>query len=100
VVPKGPPFQDQLIGGRLETVDGGLGQQGVGHLGDPLDGFAVGGDEGGGAAVPLDHQLIDVCGVQGVEGLQGKIVQLLRYRSNWTYPDVAIIPTRATIPSQ
>ena len=69
MVPKGPAFENQVVGGRLQTVDSGLGQQGVGHLGDPLDRFAVGGDESGGASVPLDHQFIDVGGVQGVEGL-------------------------------
>lgn len=32
----GLAFEDQLVGGGLQPVDGGLGQQGIGHLPQPL----------------------------------------------------------------
>ena len=47
----GLAVEDEFVGGGLESVDGGLGQEGVGHLGQPLDGLPVGGDDGGCDAV-------------------------------------------------
>jgi hypothetical protein len=39
-----------------------------------FDGFAVGGDHGGGHAMAFDDEFVYVCGIEGVEGLQGEIV--------------------------
>ena len=95
---KGSAFEDQLIGGRLEAVDGGLSQQGIGHLGDPFHRFTVGRDESRRVAVPFHHQFVDVGGVQSIEGLEGEVVDLLRCRSKSTYPDLAIISNRPRLP--
>ena len=40
----------------------------------------------------FDDEVVDVGGVEGVEGLEGEVIQLLRNRSNWIYPDLGIIP--------
>ncbi len=71
----GLAVEDEFVGGGLEPVDGGLGEEGVGHLGQPFDGLAVGGDHGGGDAVAFDDELVDVGGVEGVEGLEGEVVE-------------------------
>jgi len=42
--------------------------------------------------VALDDELVDIGGVEGVHRLEGEVVQLLRHRNNWTYPEAAIIP--------
>jgi hypothetical protein len=42
--------------------------------------------------VPFDDEVVDVGGVEGVEGLEGEVVDLLRCRSDSTYPDLALIP--------
>jgi hypothetical protein len=39
-------LDDELVGGRLEPVDDGLGEERVGDEGEPLDGFTVGCDDG------------------------------------------------------
>jgi hypothetical protein len=41
----GVAFDDELVAGGGEPVDGGLGQQRVGHQGEPFAGVAVGGDD-------------------------------------------------------
>ena len=71
----GLAVEDELIGRRLETVDGGLGQEGIGHLGDPLDGLAVRRHQRRGRPVTLDDQFVDVGGVEGVERLKGEVVE-------------------------
>jgi hypothetical protein len=71
----GLAVQDEFVGGGLEAVDRGLGEEGVGHLGEPFDGFTVGGDHGGGGAVAFDDELVDIRGVEGVEGLEGEIIE-------------------------
>ena len=58
----------------MEPVDRGLREERVGHLSEPLDRFAVGGDDGGGGAVAFDDELVDVGGVERVEGLQCEVV--------------------------
>jgi hypothetical protein len=64
------------VGGGLEPVDGGLGEERIGHETEPLDGLAVGGDDGGGGAVAFDDQLVDVGGVERIERLEGEVIEL------------------------
>jgi hypothetical protein len=71
------------VRGGLVPVDGGLGQQRVGHLGEPVDRLPVRGDDGGGA-VALDDEPIDVGGAERVEGLEGEVVALWRCRHSAT----------------
>src|SRR5580698_6755128 len=71
----GLAFDDELVGGGGEAVDGGLGEEGVGHHGQPFLGGAVGGDHGGGALVALDAELVEVGGLGGVQGLEREVVQ-------------------------
>src|SRR5262249_53501984 len=71
----GVAFDDEFVGGGDESVDGGLGEEGVGHHGQPLGGFAVGGDHGGGLAVAFHGQLVEVGGLGGVQGLEGEVVE-------------------------
>ena len=75
MAPVGLAFEDELVSRRLQPVDGGLGQQGIGQLAQPLDGLPVGGDNRRRGPVALDYQLVYVSGVQGVHGLEGKIIQ-------------------------
>src|SRR2546430_17685170 len=49
--PVGLAFDDELVGGGGEAVDGGLGEQRGGHHGQPFLGGAGGGGPGGGGAV-------------------------------------------------
>jgi hypothetical protein len=38
-LPVGLAVEHEFVGGGLEPVDGGLGEEGVGHVAEPLDGF-------------------------------------------------------------
>src|SRR5258708_17095101 len=70
----GVAFDDELVAGGGEPVDGGLGQERVGHEREPFAGVAVGGDDGGGPAVAFGDDLVEVGGLGGGEGLQGEII--------------------------
>src|SRR6266516_155718 len=70
----GVAFDDEFVAGADESVDGGLGEEGVGHQGQPLVGFPVGGDHGGCVAVRRDDQAVEVGGLGCVARLQAEIV--------------------------
>ena len=65
--PVGLAFDDQLVGGGGEPVDGGLGEQRVGHHGQPFLGRAIRGEHGRGALVAFDAELVEVGGLGGVQ---------------------------------
>jgi hypothetical protein len=62
-LPVGLAFDDEFVGGRLQPVHRGLGQQWIGHHGQDLGGFSVAGDVGGGLAVAFDDELVEVAGL-------------------------------------
>lgn len=70
----GLSFQHQFVGGGLEPVDGRLGEERVGHEPEPLDGFPIRVDDGGGGSMSLHHKFIDVGSVGRVEGLEAEVV--------------------------
>src|SRR5215469_17174339 len=70
----GLSFDDEFVGGGDEPVDGGLGEQRVGHHGQPFVGGAVGGHDGGGFLVAFDAQLVEVGGAGRVQRLEGEVV--------------------------
>jgi hypothetical protein len=74
--PVGLAFDDQLVGGGGEPVDGGLGEQRVGHHGQPFLGCAVGGEHGRGALVAFDAELVEVGGLGGVQRLEREVIDL------------------------
>ena len=57
-LPVGLAFDDEFVGGRGEPVHGGLGQERIGHHGQPLVGLTVGRDHDRRLVVLLDHQLV------------------------------------------
>jgi hypothetical protein len=68
-------LNDQLERGGLEAVDRGLGQQRVGHHGQDLGWFPVGGDDRGGVLVAFHDQLIEVVGLQRIQRMEGQVVE-------------------------
>jgi hypothetical protein len=58
-----------------EAVEGALGQDGVIEEGGPFVDGPVGGDDGGGAAVALDDDLVEVAGLLGVEAAEAEVVE-------------------------
>jgi hypothetical protein len=70
----GLAVEDEFVGGGLEPVDCRLGEEGVGHLAEPFDGLTVRRDDGGGGPMAFDDQFVDVGGVEGIESLQGEVV--------------------------
>jgi hypothetical protein len=88
----GLAVEDEFVGSGLEPVDRGLSQQRVGHQGEPLNWLAVGRHDGGGGAVSLHDQLVDVGGVERVEVLQREVVDLCRGLHRSTYADPATMP--------
>ncbi len=62
------------MAGGGEPVDGGLGQQRVGHERQPFAGVAIGRDHGGGFPVSFGDDLVEVGGLGRGQGLEGKIV--------------------------
>ena len=97
-MPVGLAVEDEFVGGGLEPVDGGLGEERVGHVGEPLDRFPVRGDDRGGDAVAFDDELVDICGVERVEGLEREVINLCRARHRSTYADPGTMPIRAVGP--
>ena len=75
VAPVGLAVEDEFVGGGLESVDGGLGEEGVGHESQPLDRVSVRRDNCRRLPVALHYQLINVGGVVAVQRLKGKIVE-------------------------
>src|SRR6516162_180297 len=73
--PVGLAVDDEFVGGGDEPVDGGLGQERVGHDRQPFLGGAVGGHYGGGPLVAFDADLVEVGGFGGAEGLEREVVQ-------------------------
>jgi hypothetical protein len=73
-LPVGLAVEDEFVGGGLETVDGGLREERVGHEPEPLDRFAVRGDNGGGGAVAFDDELVDIGGVERVDRLEREVI--------------------------
>src|SRR5947209_7335291 len=71
----GLAVDDEFVGGGLEPVDGGLGEERVGHEAEPFDRLPVGGDDGGRGAVAFDDEFVDVGGVGGIEGLESEVVE-------------------------
>jgi hypothetical protein len=70
----GLAVEHELVGGGLEAVDGGLGEERVGHECEPLERFAVGGHDGRRGAVAFDDELVDVGGVECVKRLEREVV--------------------------
>jgi hypothetical protein len=62
-------FEDEFIGGRLQSVHRRLGQQWVGHHGQDFWRFSV---PGGGVAVAFDDELVEVTGFGVLEPMQGQ----------------------------
>ena len=52
-----------------------MGEERVGHEGEPLDGVTVGGDDGGCVAVAFDDELVEVGGVGVVEAAEGEVIE-------------------------
>ncbi len=73
--PVGVSFEDEFVGGGLEPIDGGLGEEWVGHEGDALDRVPVAGHDRRCAAVPLDDELVDLGGVDRVESAEREVIQ-------------------------
>ena len=67
-------FDDELPGGALQPVDGGLGEEWIGHECQPLTRVSVGRQHRGGRVVALDADLIDVRGLDGIEMLECEVV--------------------------
>jgi hypothetical protein len=57
-----------------EAIEGTLGQDRVVEEGDPLLDGPVGGDDGRGAAMALDDDLVEVAGLLGVEAAKSKVI--------------------------
>src|SRR5260221_5720696 len=70
----GVAFDDELVAGGGEPVDGGLGEELVVHEGEPFVGGAVGGDDGGGLAVAGGWGRGAVGGGGRVAGLERGVV--------------------------
>ena len=73
-MPVGLAVEDEFVGGGLESVDRGLGEEWVGHQSEPLDGLAVAGHDRCCAPVSFDDEFVDIGGVDRVEGLEGEVV--------------------------
>ena len=70
----GLAVDDEVEGVVLEAIDGALGQERVVEDGDLLGGVAVAADDGRGAGVALDEELVDVPALVAGHGLEGEVV--------------------------
>src|SRR5262249_19858887 len=68
----GLAFDDEFVAGGGEPVDGGLGEGGGAHEGDPFVGGAGGGDDGGFLAGPVGGVFVGVGGGGFLEGGEAK----------------------------
>ena len=72
--PVGLAVDDEFVGVGVESVDGGLGEEWVGHLGEHLAGIPVGGEDRRGASVAFDDDFVDLGGVDGVHRAEREVV--------------------------
>jgi hypothetical protein len=72
--PVGLAFDDEFVSGAGEPVDGALGADRIGEGGEPFIGSAVGGDDHGAGAMPLDHDLVDVAAFGEIHGIEREVV--------------------------
>jgi hypothetical protein len=61
------------MGSGLEPVDGGLGEERIGHQPQPVDRLPVRGRHRGCGPMAFDDELVDIS-VERVEGLEGELV--------------------------
>jgi hypothetical protein len=66
--------EHEFVGGGSEPVDGGLGEQRIGHESEPLERLMVGGGHRRRGSVVFDNEFVDVGGVEYVEGLEREVV--------------------------
>ena len=70
----GLSFDDELPCRALQSVDGGLGKERVGHDRQPLNRVPVRGEHRGRRVVALDDKLVEIGRLGGIEGLEGEVV--------------------------
>jgi hypothetical protein len=73
-VPVAFAVDDEVVGGRGEPVDGGLGEERVGHQGQPFGRVTVGGDDRRGPPVAFNDGLVEIRSPGRVETGQGEVV--------------------------
>jgi hypothetical protein len=73
-MPVGLAVEHEFVGGGSEPVDGGLGEQRIGHEPEPLERLMVGGGHRRRGSVVFDNEFVDVGGVANVEGLEREVV--------------------------
>jgi hypothetical protein len=81
-LPVGLAVEDEFVGGGLQSVDGGLGEECVGHLAEPLNRFTIRRGNRCRGAVSFDDQFVDVGGVEAVEGCNAKSSTMSRSTRN------------------
>jgi hypothetical protein len=89
----GLSFDDELPCCAFEPVDGGLGEEWVGHDRQPLTRVAVRGQHRCRLVVALNADLVDVGCFGGVERLKREVIDLCRRRHNSTYAEPGTMPT-------
>ncbi len=57
-----------------ESIDGALGEDRVVEQGDPLVDGAIAGEDGGGAAVSFEDDLVEIARLLGIEPAQTEVV--------------------------
>jgi hypothetical protein len=67
-------LDDDLVGVVGEAINRTLGEDGIVEERDPLVDGAVAGDDGGGAAVAFEDDLVEIAGLLGVEAAQAEVV--------------------------
>lgn len=78
----GLAFDDKLPSGALQPVDSGLGEERICHERKTFTGVASRGENRGGGMVALDADLVDICGLDGIEVLKG----VFSFRRPSTHP--------------
>ena len=68
------PVDDELVGAVGETVEGGVGEDGVGEEPYPLGNVAIRSDDEAGAAVALDDEGVEVFRLLLVEPLETEVI--------------------------
>jgi hypothetical protein len=86
-------FQEDVVGGVDQPIERAFGEDGVREERVPLLWRAVAGDDGRASPDALADELVQILALTFRECAEAEVVDLLRCRSNATYPDLAIIPT-------
>lgn len=96
--PVGLAVDDEFVGVGVEPVDGGLGEERVGHLGEHLAGIPVRGEDRRRTPVAFDDDLVDLGGVDDVHRPEREVIDDQQVDAE-EFADLGVVAVGVGLPS-